>query len=276
MAVSVVDIDRAKRVYRATRPLVFAGLPTIDLKDRLSVLTVAAGLRRVGVLETWGQRLPQIRDRMIQAGLATSVASCVWSKIERPGETPHREVLEALDQRRVAGKPKHVLWLYPGTDELRQLQQASFSQQQAGALLGYPACCIAFESSVMEMLPKAQLQELIAEVGDDDAKLLRRARAGTLPETSKPSLPANALRTEQRLPFVLHVACDSCLEDLDSPSAAINQRNAELLQQADADFHALFLQVQETYCQITQDQTKNRELLAAARAAHERFFRAAL
>jgi hypothetical protein len=276
VAVSALELDRAKKVYRAIRPLPFAELPTIDLKDRLSVLTVVAGLRRVGVLETWGQRLLQIRDRMIQAGLATSVATCVWSKIERPEETPHRDVLEVLDERRVAGKPKHVLWLYPGTEERKQLQQTSFTQQRAGALLGYPACCIAFESSVMELLPKAQLQALIAEAGNDDAKLLRRARGGALPETPKPGLPNNGLRTEQCLPFVLHVACDTCLEDADSASAAINRQNAELLQQVDADFHALFLQVQETYCQITQDQMKNRELLAAARAAHERFFRAGL
>lgn len=269
------DLDRVKRLYTAMRPLALADLPTIDMKDRLSALTVAARLRRVGVLETWGQRLAQVRDCMVQHGIATSVATCVWSRIERPEGMPHREVLYALDERRVAGKPKHVLWLYPEIAERDRSRQQRYTQQQAGRLLDYPECCIAFESRVMELLPAAQLAGLIEEYGEDEAKLLRAARAGGLPETPRPSLPDNALCTEQRLPFALHVACDDCLSRNDSPSAAINTRYAELAHEIDPGFHALFLDVQRTYCQVTREAAKDRELLAAARTMHARFFSSA-
>ncbi|HWB31622.1 MAG TPA: hypothetical protein VG714_00450 [Acidobacteriaceae bacterium] len=266
------DLAKARRLYAATRTLHFADLPTIDLKDRLSVLTVAAGLRRVGVLETWGQRLPQIRDRIVQNGLATAVAACVWSRIERPEDTPYCEVLNALDERRVAGKPRHVLWLYPAAQARDEFRQMNYTQQLAGRLLGYPDCCIAFESAVMALLPAAQLRAMILQLGENEAALLRAARKGPLPEVSKPALPDNAVRTEQRLPFVLHVACDNCLEDMDSPSARLNTLYKELAREVDADFHDLFCEVQQTYCQITREPEKTRELLARARMMHMKFF----
>jgi hypothetical protein len=266
------DVEKATRVYRATRSLPFADIPAIDMKDRLSVMTVASGLRKVGVLETWGQRLPKIRERMISSGLVTSVATCVWSTIERPAETPHREALQALDERRVAGKPRHVLWLYGSLEERDQDRRPSFTQQQAGVLLQYPTCCIAFESDVMKRLPQAQLECLIVEVGADDAKLIDKLHRTDKLDAPKLPLPDNALRTEQGLPFALHVACDACLADPDSPSAAINARYGELVRNVDAGLHTLFLAVQQTYCQIAQDQSKNRELLHQVRSLHGQFF----
>jgi len=268
-----LDLVKATKVYRTTWSLPFADLPTVDMKDRLSVLTVASGLRKVGVLETWGQRLAKIRDRIIANGLATSVATCVWSTIERPDGTPHRDVLQALDEMRVAGKPKHVLWLYAGLDEREKYRRTSFTQQQAGTLLEYPSCCIAFESSVMARLPQAQLDAMIAESGDDHAKLLDKLRRTGKLDAPRIPLPDNALRTEQRLPFTLHVACDACLDDPGSASAAINAQYGELAARVDAGLHALFLEVQETYCQITHDQSKNRDLLAQVRTLHGNFFK---
>ena len=160
---ATLDIAKAQRIFQATRSLLFADIPAIDLKDRVSVFTVAAGIRSIGVLETWGQWLPRLRDAMIANGLFTSVGTAVWSAIERPPDHPYRNVLLALDAKRVAGKPKHVLWVYATRQERDEYRQLKFTQQQAGAILGYPPCCIEFESSIMARLPEAQLQKLIAE-----------------------------------------------------------------------------------------------------------------
>src|SRR5665213_3645586 len=146
------------------------------------------------------------------------------------------------------------------------------SHSRRGMLLGYPSCCIAFESSVMTRLPEAQLEALLAETGRDEGAVLCKLRKTSKLDAPKIALPDNALRTEQRLPFALHVACDACLDNPDSASAEINARYGELVHEVDEGFHALFLAVQETYCQVTQDQFKNREFLLQVRALHGKFF----
>jgi hypothetical protein len=267
-----LNIDKAIRIFEATRKLAFADIPAVDLKDRLSVLTVAAGLRQVGVLETWGQRLAQTRELIISHGLFTSVATCVWSSIERPAATPHREVLRELDEKRVAGKPKHVLWLYADAADRNQYRRPNYTQQEAGRLLHYPPCCIEFESSFMARWPQAQLEALLAETGGDDAKLLGLVRRAKQLPPPKIALPDNAFRTEQHLPFVLHVACDECLNDPGSPSVTLNARYEALVKEVDTRLHDLFLQVQAIYQDIAKDQAAKRDLLLQIHQLHEAFF----
>jgi hypothetical protein len=267
----VPDIARARSLFQATRSLMFAEIPAIDLKDRISAFTVAAGTRPVGVLETWGQWLPQLRDAMIANSLFTSTARSVWNTIERPLDHPYRSILLALDEERVAGKPKHVLWLY-GSKQLRDdHRHATMSQQQAGQTLGYPQCCIEFESSIMARLPEAQLQVLIAEAGADETNLLaafkrrRQIAVGKLPP-----LPDNALRTEQQYPFALHVACNDCLNKSGSPTALLDARNNELVKDMDAGLHDLALRIQELYRGISKGKV-NQVVFSQMRALHAQF-----
>jgi hypothetical protein len=250
---------------------VFANIPAIDLKDRVSVLTVAAGIRSVGVLETWGQWLPQLREAMITHGLFTSVGTNVWSAIERPLDHPYRNILLALDAKRVEGKPKHVLWIYTSREQRDEYRQVKFTQQQAGTMLGYPACCIDFESSVMAHLPQAQLRALIAEVGADEENLMAALQRKKEIGVEKPPLPDNALRTEQQLPFVLHVACNDCLNNSESPSAKLNARYGDLVQGIDGGLHSLLLQIQELYCSVGKDMVNNQILFSRMRELRARF-----
>jgi hypothetical protein len=269
-----LDINKAKRIFEATRQIKFANIPAIDMKDRLSVLTVASGLRKVGVLETWGQRLPRTRELMIDYGLFTSVATCVWSTIERPDTTPYHNVLHALDEKRVADKPQHVLWLYAEGQHRAQYRQLKFTQQQAGTLLQYPACCIAFESSFMKQWPQAQLDTLMAEADSDNAKLLAIVRGTKSLPSPKIELPDNGLRTEQSFPFVLHVACDACLASPDSPSAVLNSRYGALVNAVDPGFYELFLNVQKIFREIARDHIENQGLLQQILRSHATFFEA--
>ena len=54
MAGQHLGLDKARTIYNATRHLKFSNMPPLDLLDRLSLLTIAAGLRPVGVLEGVG------------------------------------------------------------------------------------------------------------------------------------------------------------------------------------------------------------------------------
>jgi hypothetical protein len=266
-----LDIAKARRIFQATRSLLYADIPAIDLKDRVSVFTVAAGMRSIGVLETWGQWLPRLRDAMITHGLFTSVGTSVWSAIERPLDYPYRNVLLSLDAKRVAGKPKHVLWVYASKQQRDQYRQVELTQQRAGAILGYPACCIEFESSIMARLPEAQLQKLIGEVGGEAANLMAALRRTKEISVERLPLPDNALRTEQKMPFVLHVACNSCLDDNQSPSALLNTQYGDLVREIDSGLFSLMLRIQENYCGIVKGKANNQILFSQMRTLHAKF-----
>jgi hypothetical protein len=124
----------------------------------------------------------------------------------------------------------------------------------------------------MARWPQAQLEALLAEAGSDDAKLLDLVRRTKQFPAPKIALPDNALRTEQYLPFVLHVACDECLNDPGSPSVALNARYGALVKEVDPGLHDLFLQVQAIYQGIAKDQAAKRDLLLEIRRLHEAFF----
>jgi len=266
------DFAKAKVLFEATKRLKFAEIPAVDLKDRISVLTIASGLRRAGVLETWGQRLPRTRDLMISQGLFTSVATCVWSRIERPSQMPYAAVLQALDEKRVAGKPKHVLWLYDSAESREMHRMPSFTQQQAGTLLQYPSCCVEFESGFMSKWSQANLEHLITTIGEDEEKLLAAVgRMRKFPDLKIP-LPDNGLRTERQFPFALHVACDSCLSTPGSPSHLVNTRYSDLVREVSPDLHAVIEKIQGIYGSIERGQDNNRDLLIQIRMLHNAFF----
>ena len=68
-------IEKARSLYLATQKIRLANFRALDLKDRLAMVTVAAALRAVGVLEAEGLQLERIRDALIDHGLYTAIAS---------------------------------------------------------------------------------------------------------------------------------------------------------------------------------------------------------
>ena len=63
------NIKRARAVYAATNHLKLSEIQPLDLLDRLSLLTVAAGLRQIGVLEGEGLQLGEVKDATGNCGL---------------------------------------------------------------------------------------------------------------------------------------------------------------------------------------------------------------
>jgi hypothetical protein len=55
----------------ATKRFQFADIPLLDITDRISLMSVAAGLRPVGVLEAEGLQRAQIKDALVNHGLFT-------------------------------------------------------------------------------------------------------------------------------------------------------------------------------------------------------------
>src|SRR5262249_53695075 len=92
MTESNPHLDRARRLHGELRGVRLSNMPLVDLRDRVSVLTVAAGLRPVGVLEGSGVQLELAREVLINHGLFTIKTRGVWSKAEPPNGYSHPDL----------------------------------------------------------------------------------------------------------------------------------------------------------------------------------------
>jgi hypothetical protein len=116
MPPTLFGIDKARSLYISTKSLKLASIPPLDITDRISMLSVAAGLRPVGLLEAEGLQLSQVRDALIDVGIFTWIAS------SREGDK--------------------VLWLATNAEDRKRLKGTSPSEEEIGRSLSYPECCV--------------------------------------------------------------------------------------------------------------------------------------
>ena len=242
MSGTEIGIEKARTLHQATRHLQFCEIDTIDIKDRLALATVAAGLRPLGVLEGDGVQRERIRDILVSHGLHTLVSRSVWTRKER--RLDQYPLLRLLDEVKTPTKGQRVLWFCASSDDRRQLKTCVLTKKDAGVLLGYPHCCVEFEVDIDARFDVAFLNAVIAKVGSDERSIL-----GALKEDVAVDIPddipklQNISRTDAQFPFVLHVACDSCLDSETSPSAKLNASYETLARAVDPSFLELILQV---------------------------------
>jgi hypothetical protein len=254
--------EKVQAIYRATAHLQFCDFSAIDIKDRLALATVAAGLRPLGVLEGDGVQLERIRDVLVNEGLHTVVSKSVWLRKER--QIAEYPLLRLLDEVQSPTKGQQVLWFYTNSFDRRQLKAHVLTKKDAGVLLGYPICCVEFQLAVDTKLDIAFLHGLIAKVGSDE-RSIRRALEEDVGVEMPDSMHqwTNISRTETQFPFVMHIACDSCLDSETSLSAKLNASYGQLAQGIDTAFHQLILQIQSlsaTLRMVADDETNSRVL----------------
>jgi hypothetical protein len=261
--------EKAQAIYKATKHLQFGDFAAIDVKDRLALATVAAGLRPIGVLEGEGVQLERIRDVLVDQGFHTLVSKSVWSRKER--QLDGYPLLRLLDEMWTPTKGQRVLWFCANSDDRRQLKAHLLTKKDAGILLGYPSCCVEFELEIDTKFDVAFLNALIAKVGSDEQSLRRALKedVGVEIPDDIPKLK-NISRTDAQFPFVMHIACDACLGSETSPSTRINVSYEALAQHIDPAFHALMLQVR-TLCanlRLASDDKTNDEIRGQIEQLH--------
>src|ERR1700683_3943629 len=134
------NLEQARAAYRATSHLQLCDFPAIDIKDRLGLATVTAGLRPLGVLEGDGVQLERMRDILVSHGLHTLVSKSVWSrKVRHLDQYP---MLRLLDEVQTPTKGMQVLWFCVNPDDRKQVKAQQLTKKDAGILLGYPDCCV--------------------------------------------------------------------------------------------------------------------------------------
>lgn len=241
-----LTLEKAQAIYRATTHLQFCEFPTIDIKDRLALATVAGGIRPLGVLEGESVELERIRDILVDHGLHTLVSRSVWSCRER--NLADYPLLRLLDEVQTPTEQQRVLWFCANSDDRTQLKGQVLTKKDAGILLGYPRCCVEFQIETDVKCDVAFLNALISKVGSDEQAILHALEEDLAVEIDDDIAGLeNISRTESQFPFVMHIACDSCLGSDTSPSAMINGSFQALARMIDRAFHDLMLRVR-TLC----------------------------
>ena len=255
MQPTTAKLERAKAAHSGTKRYLFSNIPPLDLLDRVSMVTVAAGVRRIGVLEGDGVQVGQIRDALGNRGIVTSTSNAVWTI--RHLETTSDDRLSLLHSMR-SEEPKRqsVLWLFDDADARREVKGKQISKALAGHLLGYPPCCVqANEQSGLD-LDIRFLDALTAKVGSD-LNAIRQALmddVGVDMDESGAGVE-NVAATTAKFPFVSHVCCDSCLVDIDSPSSRLNAQFDALTKEVAPDLHEAVLTMTALVSQL--DSTDN-------------------
>jgi len=241
-----VGIEKARLLYQATKRLLFSDIPVIDLKDRLALATVAAGLRPIGVLEGDGLELERVREEVINHGLLTLTSKVVWAQIEWPSNHPLLRYFQVVGETRTPTNSRRVLWVCANPEDRRKLKSGPLMKHEAGQLLSYPACCVQFQVEADVKANTEFMAALIAKVGDDERSIAEAWKDDVGVELSDDVFAMdNVPRTDERFPFVIHVACDSCLSSDMCQSAQINASYEKLALELDPQLHKSIRQIRE-------------------------------
>jgi hypothetical protein len=115
-------------------------------------------------------------------------------------------------------------------------------QIAAGALLGYPQCCITAQQREKARFESAVIAGYIRDVGEDAEKI-----AGALLENRNVEIDweddYRVPRTTARFPFVQHIACGACLSSGSSPTAILNSQYRQLVEDVDRDLYDYLVRI---------------------------------
>jgi hypothetical protein len=170
------------------------------------------------------------------------VSQSVWHRTRRRVDL--NPLLRLLDEVQTPNAGQRVLWFCANKDDRKGLKGSVLTKREAGTLLGYPSCCVEFQVENDAKSDIAFMNALTNRVGGDEQAILRASK-----EDLKVEIPddvhkvENVPRTDAQFPFVMHVACDSCLGSDDSPSAGLNASYQALARYLDPALEQLILRV---------------------------------
>jgi len=268
---SEAQIKKARAVYGATRHLRLSEIPPIDYTDRISLLTVAGGLRPVGVLEGEGLQLSPVKDAVINNGLFTSVTKAVWTVREPAPDFPRADLLAVLHRNRNREQPRSALWLCSTREDRVQLKGVQLTKAAAGNVLSYPACCVRASVNEDLAIDKAFLEALVANVGVDPVSIEKAIRDNVQVELPD-EFGANVPKSTEEFPFIIHVACDDCLATRQSPSAKLNEAYKSFIQEVNLELHNAVVETSRLLTGFAHLEDKG-EVIARVEALHRSLFR---
>jgi hypothetical protein len=119
-----------------------------------------------------------------------------------------------------------------GAESKDKILEVVKGNAQSGILLGYPQCCVDHNIALGRQGDQAFFQAILKAVGNDPERVLKALREDLKVEIENCAWESdNAVRTDTTFPFLLHIACDACLDSNESPSAFWNLQLQKLAEE---------------------------------------------
>jgi hypothetical protein len=251
-----LGLNTAIRVYQITKSILFSGFPFEDCKDRLALVTVAAGLRKAAVFDSPELETERLRTVLIDVGFITLRAKKIWVRPSLPLRGFKQQYVDIFEARHQPSRTP-VLWVTTTKTEKDKISAVE-SSSDAGRVLQYPACCVRENIEEIRLVNESFLKALIKQVGENPQKIKAALKNNVSVELDIPDSIArggNVELTNKQYPFVFHVACNSCLSSSDSPSATLNSHYQQLATDIDPKLRDAIFKLISVMDQLKDGQT---------------------
>jgi hypothetical protein len=236
---AATNLERARAVYRSIRDYWIARGSALEAHDRLSIITVAAGLRPFAFLTRIDRDLQSTVARLLKAeGLSTHTCSSIFDLDIEP-EGISVATVEAYT--RVQRKRSCLDGLGVWGQAVALLDCAGMIA--LGGALSYPQCCEILDLRTKQRDHELFLTAIVKEEGDDPGQveraLLERREYSKASYDHCQEWNDRFMQTLSRFPFVLHTACDACLRVDPSPTGILNRQYENLAASVSEELHLM-------------------------------------
>ena len=226
-----------QHLYTELVPLLLNVHHPLDLKEKLSVLTVAAGLRRIAMVNAWSDVPGQhVWQRLIFACRASKLRARILDSplVRLTGVAiPEEFKLAAIEVRRQGNERQ--IWIYQTDEDERRIANLFRYEVTIGELLEYPSCCRDEHERIQSEVTRLSHEALFGEYRPKNPAAFRELLLQDAPFNC-PQLGEIFNRTGdkiRRYPFIFHTPCDRCLLGENQVSANLNRTYRQLAEEID-------------------------------------------
>jgi hypothetical protein len=238
--IAKLDLERARTLYRQTRHLWLAPGP-LDAYERLALATVAAAIRNFAFFI----HLKRADRKSISAILSEQRLPCrvLNARFDIEVETRSRISAESLHAYKTFRQRERFYGLGVWSIDSQRPAIHEITLSKLGSVLGYPKCCVLMDVQTKQQDHRLFLEGLVKEVGDNpDCINSGLRRKVPFDKASRAHLRRWGRRyelTKGRFPFVLHAACDECLQSSSSLTGLLNAQYEALAREVSEELHFL-------------------------------------
>jgi hypothetical protein len=233
------NLELARGVYRSIRDCWVARGSALEAHERLSVITVAAGLRDFAFLTQIDTDYQSTVAQLFRtAGLSAHPCSSPFDlDIEPEGISVASVEVYRRVQREKSPFNGLGVWARPAA------MSDCVGMMSLGSALSYPQCCEMMDLRTKQRDHELFLAAIVEEEGDDPQRVEQALRERR--EYSKASYDHchewndRFVQSLSRFPFVLHTACDDCLRADQSPTAILNRQYENLAVSVSDELHLM-------------------------------------